>query len=374
MLPPTNVRDAPATGQGSAARSWRNVGIFLVTLAALHVPLEAWLPLPDLGKVSEKFAYFARHKDEFDAVFIGSSRVYRQIVPQLFDAQVSSATGQPMNSFNLGAPSMFLPESLFTIDRVVALRPARLRWMFIELDDPRPRLEEHAGLVQREVYWHGWRETALTCTGILTARSVRIVDRVLMLAHQAALFGRCWTHVGGVLDLLEQWQSPPARITAADRAALGVASDGYEPYRGTLGQGKSPGKDPVADLKNYLTAAAALKGGTARSEGPAKAAFPLRWVLSEKTRALRARGIEPVFIIPPVTTAEEEFLTLSKQGVLRSFLAFNDPNTYPDLYQANLRADTVHLNETGALLFTRLLAGKFSEYAVNARRTADGAR
>ena len=146
-------RDHPprrATPSATSAFSWRR-------WPGVHFALDRWLPLPDVGEVSEKLAFFARHEDEFDAVFVGSSRVCGQIAPGVFDSEVGSATRQPMRSFNLGAPSMFLPESLFVIDRILAAKPARLRWMFIELDDPRPRLEEHAGLVRREVYWHGWR-------------------------------------------------------------------------------------------------------------------------------------------------------------------------------------------------------------------------
>ncbi len=354
MSPPNDVSVATSPGRGWGVRPWRNVSIFLLALAGVHWLLDAFLPLPDLGKVSEKLAYFERHKDEFDAVFVGSSRVYRQIAPALFDEQVTTATGQPMRSFNLGAPSMFLPESLFVIDRIMAQRPVRLRWMFIELDDPRPRVEEHAGLVQREVYWHGWRETLLTCIDVLTARGIHKGDRVHMFVHQGMLFGRCWTHLG----FAHEWLAD----RTVERAVPVAATDGYDPYHGILGQKQSDTKDPAADVKNFLASTRALATGVARASSPPTASLPLRWLLREKVRALRARGIEPLFVIPPVTTAETEFLALSKQGVLPTLFAFNDPVSYPDLYQVAMRADTMHLNEPGARLFTHLLAGKFAAY------------
>ena len=358
-------------GRGRWVRAWRNVAVFLAALTGVHLLLDAWLPLPDLGKVSEKLAYFEQHKDEFDAVFVGSSRVYRQIAPALFDAQVAAATGQPMRSFNLGAPSMFLPESMFVIDRIVAQRPVRLRWMFIELDDPRPRVEEHAGLVQREVYWHGWRETVLMCFNILTARGIHKGDRMLMLTHQGMLFGRCWTHVGFAQEWLANRIQSKNRTTATiERVTLGPAADGYDPYHGILGQKQSDSKDPEADVKNFLAATRALETGAARAQSPPDASLPLRWLLREKVRALRACGIEPLFVIPPVTTAETEFFALAKQGVLPTLFAFNDPVAYPDLYQVSVRADTAHLNEPGAQMFTRLLAGKFAAHRQDAERTA----
>ena len=266
MPPPTSVPVAAPPGRGWGAWPWRNAGIFLAALTGVHLLLDACLPLPDLGKVSEKLAYFERHANEFDAVFIGSSRVYRQIAPALFDERVTAATGQPMHSFNLGAPSMFLPESLFVIDRVMARRPVRLRWMFIELDDPRPRVEEHAGLVQREVYWHGWCETVLVGFNILTARGIHKGDRVRMLVHQGTLFGRCWSHVGFAHEWLENWmQSKAGTATATEHAAPGPVTDGYDPYHGILGQKQSDTKDPEADVKNFLAATRALATGGARA-------------------------------------------------------------------------------------------------------------
>lgn len=282
-----------------------------------------------------------------------------------------------MRSFNMGIPSMFLPESLVVIDHLVAQRPARLRWMFIELDDAKPRLEEHAGLVEREVYWHGWRETALTCINILTFRGIHKGDRVRMLLHQASLFGRCWTHIGVAHEWLATWMqtkhSRPAETVM--RVSLGPAWDGYDPYRSTLGQGTSETKGGDSDVKNYLAAKVSLQSGVAQAQVPATASFMMRGLLADKVRALRARGIETLFVIPPTIEAEGEFLKLSKQGVLPTVFVFNDPAAYPDLYAVNMRADTIHLNEPGALLFTRLLAGKFADYrAHDAARSAIGPR
>ena len=281
-----------------------------------------------------------------------------------------------MRSFNMGIPSMLLPESLVVIDHLLAQRPARLRWMFIELDDPPPRLGEYAGLVEREVYWHGWRETALTCLSILTTRGISENERVRMLVQQAKLFGSCWTHVGFAHEFLAAWMMPQGHRTpaAAARAALGPASDGYEPYRSTLGQANGASKTPAADVQNYLAATASLKSGTARAQSPPAMSRLLRWLVDEKVRALRARGIEPLFIIPPVITAEEEFVNRSSSSVLQTLFAFNDPAVYPELYEVNMRADSLHLNEPGALLFTRLLAGKFADYRTDAARAVAGTR
>ena len=234
---------------------------------------DAWLPLPDVGEVSEKLAYFARHKNEFDAVFVGSSRVYRQISPGVFDAQVTAATGRPMRSFNLGAPSMFLPESLFVIDRILAQRPARLRWMFIELDDPKPRLEEHAGLVRREVYWHGLARDGADERQHPRARAASTCSTAWPCSRTSGCFsaaaGRTWAarRSGWRRGFAPTGCGSRRRRRSGETAALGPAVDGYQPYRATLGQGKARGRRE--DVRSFVTAAAALKAGRAQAQSAA---------------------------------------------------------------------------------------------------------
>ena len=74
---------------------------------------------------------------------------------------------------------------------------------------------------------------------------------------------------------------------------------------------------------------------------------------------MRGRGIEPLFVVAPVTTPETEFRRLPAQGIAAPVFAFNDPAAFPELYAVDVRADTMHLNERGSLLFTRRLAARF---------------
>ncbi len=332
--------------------------IFLVVFVGFGVALESILPMPDVGDVSQKLAFYAQHKDEYNTVFVGSSRVCRQIAPAVFDRTMSATNGPASRSINLGAPSMFLPESLFVIDRILDLKPARLRRMFIELDDPKLRLEEHAGLVRREVYWHGSEETALTCANILSAHGIRWWDRLFMLGHQVVLMARRSVHLGRGWEVASAGLSKrnPAETLPDETILMGVDKDGFAPYHATLGEGTERTKGDQADVKRYVADVEALRAGRDHPRRPQRTTALLRWVLRRKLAALRARGIEPFFVIAPVTTGEEGFLRLPAENIPAKLLAFNDPEAYPELYEVNARADTIHLNERGSLLFTRSLA------------------
>ena len=58
------------------------VTAFLITCIGLH----AVLPFPEIdGRGLPEIPIFSAHKDEFDTLFIGSSRIYFQISPAIFD-------------------------------------------------------------------------------------------------------------------------------------------------------------------------------------------------------------------------------------------------------------------------------------------------
>src|SRR5207245_5026117 len=105
--------------------------VFLITCAGLH----AILPFPEIdGGVSQKFRFFAAHKDEFDTLFIGSSRIYFQISPAIFD-RATRESGLPTHSFNFGIGGMYLPETGYLLEQMLKLKPLKLRWVFSEYDD-----------------------------------------------------------------------------------------------------------------------------------------------------------------------------------------------------------------------------------------------
>jgi hypothetical protein len=69
------------------------VASFLLVASGVH-SLRPW---PSEYGLRAKFEYFAEHKDEFDAVFVGSSVTAYGVIPGTFDA-VMRERGRPMRS------------------------------------------------------------------------------------------------------------------------------------------------------------------------------------------------------------------------------------------------------------------------------------
>ena len=72
---------------------------------------------------------------------------------------------------------------------------------------------------------------------------------------------------------------------------------------------------------------------------------------------VRAAGAQPIFVLSP-TVLGREFFAPPPTGA--QFIAFNDPQKYPQLYDPEVRYDTWHFNPRGAALFTDLLAERFA--------------
>ncbi len=81
---------------------------------------------------SPRLRWFQEHKDDYDIVFIGSSRVYHGLSPKLFD-EIAARAGHRWRAFNLGVDRMKTPGCLAVARKVAALQPAKLRYLFFEL-------------------------------------------------------------------------------------------------------------------------------------------------------------------------------------------------------------------------------------------------
>jgi hypothetical protein len=336
------------------------VTAFLMTCIGLH----ALLPFPEIdGGVSQKFRFFAAHKDEFDTLFIGSSRIYFQISPAIFD-RVTRESGLPTHSFNFGIGGMYLPESAYLLEQILNLKPRNLRWILIEYDELQTKWSTENQTSRRALYWADWKRVSLLLRKLTDAGAdplwlpnpKKLRDTVLrqkgakntrgLLTFYVTQFERNYTNVSRAADVLDYFFR---RDTRERRASyLGVASDGYVTRPG----GMSPSK---AETYDRGLAAAMAQAGTRPLSPYTVDAY------RKCAQEVRNIGATPIFLITPsVTQIDIATESTALPGVL---MAFNNPRTYPNLYRNNVRRDGQHLTESGAKEFTRIVAANFVELA-----------
>ena len=349
----------PTSGK-TVIRALTNTAIGATAFLLSCIGLRAILPFPEIdGGVSQKFRFFAAHKDKFDTLFIGSSRVYFQISPVIFD-RVTRESGMPTDSFNFGVGGMYLPETAYLLEQILNLKPRNLRWVFIEYDELQTKWSPENQTSRRALYWADWKRVSLLLRKLTDAGTdplwlpdpAKLRDIILrqndekstrsLLTFYAGQFEKNYTNIARAGDVLGHFLGPDTKERRA--SYLGAASDGYV----TRPNQMSPSQ-PAAYER--ALAAAMAQTGTRPLSPYAMEAY------RQCAQEVRNIGAVPIFLITPSTTeinvaAETTELT----GVV---MAFNNPQAYPGLFRSGVRRDGQHLTKSGAEEFTRILATNF---------------
>jgi hypothetical protein len=352
------------TGGKTLVRGVTNSVIGVAAFLIICIGLRAVLPFPEIdGGVSQKFRFFATHKDEFDTLFIGSSRVYFQISPATFD-QVTRESGLPTHSFNFGIGGMYLPETAYLLEQILKLKPRNLRWVFIEYDELQTKWSPENQTSRRALYWADWKRVSLLLRKLTDAGTGRLWllnpaklrDIFLrqndekntrnLLTFYAGQFEKNYTNVSRAADVLSRFSG---RDTKQRRASyLGAASDGYV----TRPNRMSPNQ--AAAYERALAAAMAQTGTHPLSAYAVEA-------YRQCAQEVRNVGAAPIFLITPSTT--QISVATETPGLTGIVMAFNNPRAYPNLYRTSARRDGQHLTKSGAEEFTRIVAANFVELA-----------
>ena len=317
--------------------------------------LTAWLvrclfPLFDDFVVHQKMVHLKQHIDEYDTLFLGSSRVYHQISPAIFD-QATREAGIPTKSLNIGVDALFPPEDSYIAEYVASLRPKNLRWVFVEVSMFLPDWAEKNSDSPRAVYWHDWKRTSMAARDVLQhtkpfewkkrkKRWKSWQQGVQRAGMQVEMFGRRMTNLGrggGLIEkLLNAKKSKPIQ-------GFGPAKDGYAPLA------TSEEKAAVA-LSNYDKLMAT------REQNPVeyKALSPVgQENLDRVLKAVRETGATPVLVVSPVLT---RMAFVPRNPAKELYLDFADVHTWPELYRKENLYDIGHLSKPGAELYTRYIA------------------
>jgi hypothetical protein len=319
-------------------------GALLTTSSIYHALLPPSLP----EGVAEKLNFFAKHKDEFDTLFVGSSRFYYALSPEGFD-HVTRENGVPTRTFNFGIDGMNPPENFYVLDQILKTEPRRLKWIFVEVDNIETKSHLKILGTQRLLYWHDWPRTALILRKAINPRPGtkwyqrlnRLWSARRELILHLALFEKQFTNVGRAADFL----SSLTKIRALESdPKLGPKGDGYR----LAGTAMSP--ERAEHFRRKL--AEELSASRPEFIDPyAESAY------RDCAARIRRLGAEPIFVVAP--SIFQSPLRFRESPPPAPLLVFNDCKTYPQLYDTKVRVDEQHLTTEGAAEFTRLLALEF---------------
>ena len=301
--------------------------------------LHSHLPFPSVPDLAPRFRYFEEHKDEFNVIFIGSSRIRHGIVPERFD-EAAAKSGFRAHSFNLGYSGMWPPESYYYLRQVLALRPKKLRWVIMELMDYRFGQVEGQATTMRSVYWHDARHTGMAFRLVAESPSPS-TEKAKLIAGHARLFLQRMAHLGRGAEWLQARYFPEKKKTDMSW----VKRRGFDP-------------EPAGEWSEGTRAEFERQIRAFEQTPPSDRIRPgFLAALRDLERSVNQAGAKMALVVPP-TVRPEEHLNLP-QPVGFGFFAFDNPAEYPRLYLPELHYDPGHLNEAGAREFTSLLAQRF---------------
>ncbi|MEL6939289.1 MAG: hypothetical protein AAFO84_08870 [Cyanobacteria bacterium J06598_1] len=313
-------------------------------------------PIPsNIVFVGPKNDYYQAHKDDYNVLFFGSSRIYNQVIPEVFDATANQSAGlEAINSYNFGVPAMRAIDSAVLLEDVLADPPENLRWVFFEsiLDkgyEPIPNARTY-----RAMYWHDWENTKFAADYIFTSDE-SLPKKVALFGSHLLPFLYNHMNVGRLFN-----QVLPHEFSAEERivAAEFTAQEGFYALR----EESDPKRQAfLADQVGYQAAVSELGIQRDPTTEDAYLSANKKMLLARITQTIRAAGAEPIFVEPPSLHPENDFQAAKALGTIDTLLSYKKPSEFPQLYAPTQRHDADHLNETGAREFTQLLAQDFRE-------------
>lgn len=314
--------------------------------------LHRLLPLPDVPQLSAKLRQLQSIKEEVSLLFVGSSLIGRQLVPEVFDEQLGRH-GLRVTSYNLGVDGMQSLEADFVLLQALQKQqfPA-LRWVVLEAVGFPRRVDSSQAETIRAMYWRDFRRlrpvvAALHRDAFAGRRARRVLKRARKIIIRTINFGRSLV--------------PHVRLTLLNYANVGRVST-------YISERIEPRVEQVPTARGFFPVEAALdaEGEAQLRELLACDGSPMPWgdrhsvaILRETARWLQTRGITTLLIVPPdVHALGGDNGALAAATALPS-MAFDNPLLYPELYDPAHRYDLRHLNRIGAEIFTRLVASDF---------------
>ena len=323
-------------------RALANGALFLIVCTAVCVLLRWLAPFPTVPGIFPKWEWFKARRDQFDVLFVGSSRFYHQVIPEKFDADVARAGGAKVQSFNFAYDGAWPPESYYLLRQILALRPERLKWVFIELKDIDFQLDDRNRATLRTAYWHDVRHTRLVSDDILASRLPSQEKRNLLLGH-LRLFLQQAINLGRGDDLISKRLAPPPPRKKPYS---------WQPHAGYEAELSQTLPDDMLD--RFTTDVSRMK-----KLGPPVPVRPVfRNALRDIIADVRRAGAAPIFVIAPTINPVENYGGVPDDAPVWSY---NNPSEFPALYDPAHRYDLWHLNHQGAVQFTALLAERFAQ-------------
>ena len=299
-------------------------------------------------------------ESECNSFFFGSSRIYRQIDPVVFDSTFNTISKKKIKSFNLGAPATFNPQSYYLFEAFLNSELSKhAKYCFIELMDV-DLLNDYFMHEERTSYWQNYSDLLFVGKSIYSNTELGFSKKMKSGLNYSVSYIENILHLG---HFGNQILNP----NYYDDKYLGTQKDGYFAldfdYQTTKNKTlkmhlydrkqrilKKPEliKNRKKDIANYYNNI---------SNNYDK--INLNRILELKQKCNK-KGIQLIFILSP-RNGSQKLLNLSQKIPEDNLIDMSNPLKNDLLYNYENSFDIGHLNSKGSYLYSKMLAIEFEK-------------
>lgn len=109
--------------------------LLLVIVVAINQLVFSFIKLPfSWGNLYEKEYCLEKDASYYNTILLGSSRIYRQVNPALFDS-LNNQVGYHTSTFNFGRDGMTIPEAYYQFENILKIPNLKAKYIIVELCD-----------------------------------------------------------------------------------------------------------------------------------------------------------------------------------------------------------------------------------------------
>jgi hypothetical protein len=292
--------------------------------------------------------HLAAHREDYDLIVVGPSFTRLHFIPPVFDARMKEH-GYSVRSFGFGIKGLRGGELDYYLGRILDMHMPNLKWIVcdVTLDQARA-IDRRNGFKRRVVYWNE-PDSAWFAFDAAVRKAHGMGEQVAQAWTQLRHVLMKVASVGEGVTALREGTWYGRRRKVSPRSAFHVSSNAPK-NASALGEHYLK-KNKRPHLRGVKALARERKR---KRKHPRDNEMLRHW-----RDRIAAQGVEPWFLISPAL-GYAQFETRVPGAPRLQVLNFNDPITYPELYDPGLRHDRSHFHVGGAQVFTRDMADTFA--------------
>ncbi len=336
----------------------------LLLLAASQLLIRPFVFHPFWGAplYISKYDQFFESNAQYDAVFIGSSRTFRNTDPFIFDSITE------LKSFNFGMEEVGCPFNYYMADKVLDSKKAEeIDYIVLELFSPENNLPEElmsdVNQTNKALFWYDPADFIFSFGALIESQSLTTIEKYREIKVHFTTLIQSLLKIGHVQRIVDSEQKRMHDLY------LGSRKDGFYSYDEEIetkyGEYLHERYEKIRKDQPYFDERRTCSSGEFLSQFDQSPELTFhREYIEELNLKCDKKGIQLILILHPRMTLEQcEYFYRFNVSEIQNIpvLDYSSSDRYSAYYQIENVFDQGHLNTKGARIFTSTLADDFNQ-------------